>query len=283
MSKRTNNRNWGNAKGIIRIPSKELTCSLQKHFWRWFPVSQEGHVSFLEGTSFLFVYCDGLNWQCAHHCTGPWCWLRHTWILGLRNSSRLWWWVGNVEAGAYQGNLSICLQYPWIIAWGGIWSRIEILTGTSLHPKWPMNFMTHYPPGTSTVFRIPSDSPRSLAFIKGIPSKMSKFGHLMVFQKLTATSWGTGTKHPTKSVGIVVHARWWLLDYHSLLHQITTASPIEVECLCGSRGCGKPFCMASRCRGKWMRQGWIWLDDMEMLEARVAGANFQMFDVSFLW
>ena len=30
-------------------------------------------------------------------------------------------------------------------------------------------------------------------------------------------------------------------------------------------------------------EGWIWLDDMEMLEARVAGANFQMFDVSFLW
>lgn len=21
------------------------------------------------GTSFLFVYCDGLNWQCTHHCT----------------------------------------------------------------------------------------------------------------------------------------------------------------------------------------------------------------------
>ena len=80
------------------------------------------------------------------------------------------------------------------------------------------------------------------------------------FQKLMATSWGTGTKHPTKSVGIVVHARWWLLDYHSLLHQITTASPIEVECLCGSRGCGKPFCMASRCRGKWMRQIWGRLD-----------------------
>ncbi len=39
-----------------------------------------------------------------------------------------------------------------IIAWGGIWSRIEILTGegTSLHPKGPMNdLITHYPPRTS--------------------------------------------------------------------------------------------------------------------------------------
>ena len=40
-------------------------------------------------------------------------------------------------------------------------------------------------------------------------------------------------------------------------------------------------------RGKWMRQTWGkvgygWMT-WEMLEARVAGANFQMFDVSFLW
>ena len=45
--------------------------------------------------------------------------------------------------------------------------------------------------------------------------------------------------------------------------------------------------MASRCRGNECDksvEGWIWLDDMEMLETRVAGATFKMFDdVSSLW
>ena len=49
------------------------TRALQKQFWRWLSVSQRRTSYFLEwalhSCLILFVYCDGLNWQCTHHCT----------------------------------------------------------------------------------------------------------------------------------------------------------------------------------------------------------------------
>ena len=97
------------------------------------------------------------------------------------------------------------------------------------------------------------------------------------FQKLMATSWGTGTKYPTKSGGIVVHARWWLLDYHSLLHQITTVTPdwgwvfvwqpwLWQAILHGIKVPGE---MNATKLGK-VGYGWM---TWEMLEARVAGCK----------
>ena len=144
----------------------QRTRALQKHFWRWLSVSQRRTSNFLEWVLHSCLYIVMVWIEGAHIIVHRPMVLASAhmdpWIKKQQLTRWPWWWVGNVEAGAYQGNLSICLEYPWIIAWGGIWSRIEILTDTSLHPKWPMNLMTHYPPGTS---------PRSLAFIKGFHPK----------------------------------------------------------------------------------------------------------------